>query len=122
MLKLARMMETKRRAPRNRTIVLGSEESEELRRNMGTAVSFSDGRATRDCVICADAFEALKGLPEASFDLLFADPPYNLTKAFGERSFRRISIEEYEEWLESWVSLCVPLLKATASVYICGDW
>src|SRR5262249_55089502 len=114
--------ETKRRAPRNRTIVLGQEESKQLGRHLETAADLSDGRATADRVICADAFEALKGLPEASFDLLFADPPYNLTKAFGERSFRRTSIEEYEEWLESWVSLCVPLLKATASVYICGDW
>jgi len=115
-------METKGRAPRNRTIVLGSEESKELRRNVETTADLSRGRATADRIICADAFEALKCLPEASFDLLFADPPYNLTKAFGERLFRRTSIEEYEEWLESWVSLCVPLLKATASVYFCGDW
>jgi len=28
----------------------------------------------------------------------------------------------YEAWLDSWLRLCVPLLKPTASVYICGDW
>ena len=50
------------------------------------------------------------------FDLLFADPPYNLTKNFGHGkvSARRRS-DEYEEWLDSWLRLCVPLLKPTAS-------
>jgi len=54
--------------------------------------------------------------------LLFADPPYNLTKNFGENSFRQTSAEDYETWLDSWVKETVRLLKPTASVYICGDW
>jgi len=57
-----------------------------------------------------------------SFDLLFADPPYNLTKTFGKERFSQISDDSYEAWLDSWLSLCVPLMKPTASVYICGDW
>ena len=57
-----------------------------------------------------------------SFDLMFADPPYNLTKEFGGTRFSRRSADKYEEWLDSWVRFCVPLLKETASVYICGDW
>ncbi|MEZ5426746.1 MAG: site-specific DNA-methyltransferase [Pyrinomonadaceae bacterium] len=61
-------------------------------------------------------------MPEKSFDLLFADPPYNLNKNFGNNSFKQISLEEYEDWLDSWLSDCVKLLKPTASVYICGDW
>jgi site-specific DNA-methyltransferase (adenine-specific) len=73
-------------------------------------------------MICGDAFEVLKKLPENSFDLLFADPPYNLSKSFGKENFRQTSSDEYEAWLDSWLRLCVPLLKATASVYICGDW
>ncbi len=31
-----------------------------------------------DTVICGDCVAALAGLPEASVDLIFADPPYNL--------------------------------------------
>lgn len=61
-------------------------------------------------------------MPTESFDLLFADPPYNLTKKFGKESFFKSTGEEYEAWLNSWLRLCVPLLKPTASVYICGDW
>jgi site-specific DNA-methyltransferase (adenine-specific) len=82
----------------------------------------TDLNGVRDRVICGDAFSVLNKLPEKSFDLLFADPPYNLTKDFGSEKFRQTSMEEYERWLESWLTLCLPLLKPTASVYICGDW
>src|ERR1700752_1759077 len=62
----------------------------------------------------------LQKLKPACFDMLFADPPYNLTKKFGKESFTRTGT--YEDWLDSWLKLCAPLLKPTASVYICGDW
>jgi len=73
-------------------------------------------------VIRGDAFAVLPKLPQKSFDLLFADPPYNLEKKFGSNKFKKLSGDEYEKWLDSWLRLCVPLLKETASVYICGDW
>ncbi len=76
----------------------------------------------RNRIICGDAFEILDQLPEQTFDLLFADPPYNLTKTFGENSFRRISDVDYETWLDSWLAKTIRLLKPTASIYICGDW
>jgi site-specific DNA-methyltransferase (adenine-specific) len=55
-------------------------------------------------------------------DLMFADPPYNLTKSFNDRKFKKISIDKYSEWLDSWMSLVSRILKPTASIYICGDW
>jgi site-specific DNA-methyltransferase (adenine-specific) len=73
-------------------------------------------------VINGDAFQILGRLPARSFDLLFADPPYNLNKTFGTSRFNERSIEEYEEWLDSWLRLAAQLLRSTASVYICGDW
>ena len=73
-------------------------------------------------LICGDAFEEMPRLAANSFDLLFADPPYNLSKKFGKETFRQTSVVAYEEWLDSWLRLCVPLLKNTASVYVCGDW
>jgi len=73
-------------------------------------------------VIRGDAFAVLPKLPQKSFDLLFADPPYNLEKKFGSNKFKKLSGDEYEKWLDSWLRLCMPLLKETASVYICGDW
>ncbi|HEY0656929.1 MAG TPA: DNA methyltransferase [Pyrinomonadaceae bacterium] len=113
---------TKTRAPRNRTIDLSETEIEIYRERLiffDKQVDLSD---VRNKIICGDTFQILKNLPEKSFDLLFADPPYNLTKNFGENSFRQTSLDEYEIWLESWLKDCVDLLKETASVYICGDW
>jgi len=76
----------------------------------------------RDQLFCQDVFTALPLLPELSVDLMFADPPYNLTKTFNDRKFKQTSIDEYSEWLDSWLAQTVRVLKPTASVYICGDW
>lgn len=107
----------KQRAPRNRTLIVDPGNKRALRKYLS-----DPDTSGRDRLICGDAFECLPKLGKDRIDLLFADPPYNLTKRFGERSFKRANIDEYEIWLDSWLKLCVPLLKETASVYICGDW
>ena len=110
----------KNRAARNRTIELDEREIDIYRQRLIRAeTDFND---CRDRIICGDTFEVLGKLPAQKFDLLFADPPYNLTKNFGENSFRQISVEAYEDWLDSWLKEIVRLLKPTASIYICGDW
>jgi site-specific DNA-methyltransferase (adenine-specific) len=106
------------RAVRNRTLELSDDEAERYPK----CLSPKYARGKREQLVCADAFDVLKELPERTFDLLFADPPYNLTKSFGGSTFRQRADDEYEAWLDSWLRLCVPLLKESASVYICGDW
>ncbi len=114
---------TKKKAPRNRTIVLDkTSEKERYRKNLVYLGAKSNLDKIENKIICGDAFETLKKLPENKFDLLFADPPYNLTKNFGRNSFKQTSLEAYETWLDSWLNSCVRLLKTTASIYICGDW
>ncbi len=112
----------KKRAPRNRTIELKPEEIEVFRQRLISEKEISDLDSIKNKTICGDTFKTLKLLPEKSFDLLFADPPYNLTKDFGAESFKQTSLEAYEIWLDSWLKDCVKLLKSNASVYICGDW
>jgi site-specific DNA-methyltransferase (adenine-specific) len=73
-------------------------------------------------LLCQDIFAVLLNLPDQCVDLMFADPPYNLTKSFNDRKFRKISLDEYSDWLDSWLSKTIRLLKPTASIYICGDW
>ena len=107
-------------APRNRTIELNGQEIEIYRKRL--LYADNDLSDCRNKIICADTFETLKRLPENEFDLIIVDPPYNLTKNFGENSFRQISAEDYEIWLDSWLKEIVRLLKPTASIYICGDW
>ena len=112
----------KQKAPRNRTLELRPGEADSLSKRIVVNPQMMSLRAARNKIVCGDAFDLLGRLPEARFDLLFADPPYNLTKAFGKETFRNRTSDEYEVWLDSWLSLCVPLLRPTASVYICGDW
>ncbi|MDQ3088169.1 MAG: site-specific DNA-methyltransferase [Acidobacteriota bacterium] len=112
----------KERASRNRTIDLSEAEIELYRSRLIFADSRMDLSEFQNKIICGDAFQILKKLPKASFDLLFADPPYNLTRTFGANSFKQTSPDEYEIWLDSWLAQTLRLLKPTASIYICGDW
>jgi len=66
--------------------------------------------------------EAVNFFPNSFVDLLFLDPPYNLTKKFNTDTFRATSHNEYAEWMDAWLSKLVRVLKPTASIYICGDW
>ena len=117
---IAENLSKKNRAPRNRTLELSAQEIETYQKRLIYAKD--DLHNCRNKIICGDAFEILQKLPEKTFDLLFADPPYNLTKNFGTNSFRQTSLDEYEIWLDSWLSQTLQLLKPTASIYICGDW
>jgi site-specific DNA-methyltransferase (adenine-specific) len=110
------------RAPRNRTLTISESETALYKSQISHDGIDRPAEQVQNKVICGDAFEALPRLPTASFDLLFADPPYNLSKSFGAERFSRKPQASYEEWLDSWLKICVPLLKSTASVYICGDW
>jgi site-specific DNA-methyltransferase (adenine-specific) len=93
-----------------------------LRKQVLYASEIIDPDELRNKIVCGDAFEVLRQLPPKSFDLLFADPPYNLDKAFGAERFRERSLDDYEAWLDTWLGLCVQLLKSNASAYICADW
>ncbi len=112
----------KKRAPRNRTIELSEEDRKLFRKNVVFADEGVHFDNCADQIVCGDAFDVLSKLPADRFDLLFADPPYNLTKDFGTNSFKQTSLEEYETWLNSWLKDCANKLKPTASIYICGDW
>src|SRR3954469_21882144 len=110
------------RAPRNRTLEVSDVDAERLLAAVIQGDNISDHSDLQDVVICGDALSVLRQLPLGRFDLLFADPPYNLTKNFGADTFRERPSAEYEAFLDSWLALCQPLLKPNASVYICGDW
>jgi site-specific DNA-methyltransferase (adenine-specific) len=115
------------KAPRNRTIILTDKERENYRRKLLKfgRVGFSPPihlEQILNKVINADIFEVADLLPSRFVDLLFIDPPYNLTKTFNTRSFKQASVTQYMNWMESWLEKLIRLLKPTASIYICGDW
>lgn len=112
----------KKRAPRNKTQTLSDEErslynKELLRIYEPTTISQLENK-----IINQDLFEVLEFLPRGFVDLLFIDPPYNLTKNFNGNTFKEISSEKYAKWIDSWITKLIPTLKKTASIYICGDW
>jgi site-specific DNA-methyltransferase (adenine-specific) len=112
----------KKLASRNRTILLTDDERQLYKPRLLKLAEPATINEVLDKTIWQDIFEALRYLPDHSVDLLFADPPYNLSKTFNEQKFQRTSLDEYEEWLDSWLSLTIRLLKPAASIYICGDW
>ena len=113
---------TNQRAPRNRTLTLSEQELSQYRSTLRRLKAPTTFSRIRDQIICQDLFDVVPHLPDGCVDLMFADPPYNLTKNFNSRKFAKTSIERYSEWLDSWISKTVRILKPNASVYICGDW
>jgi len=109
-------------APRNRTITLRDEEIRRYQRSLLKIDSPASLEQILNKVINHDIFEVADFLPSEFVDLLFIDPPYNLTKTFNANFFRQVSVTQYMDWMESWLKKMIVLLKPTASVYICGDW
>lgn len=73
-------------------------------------------------IINQDIFEVIDLLPESFVDLLFIDPPYNISKKFNKVSFKEMDLVQYENYIDSWLVKSTKLLKPNASIYICGDW
>jgi len=110
------------RAGRNRTLTLSASDLDDCKhdlRRLTRAVRLGD---ILDSTICGDVFETLDYLPSGFADLVFADPPYNISKSFNGRRFASGSADDYERWLEGWVPRLRRLMTPTASLYICGDW
>lgn len=112
----------KKRAGRNKTISLSSKEEISLARQ---AVKFGSQKKITDLnnkIVWQDTFYALRYLPDNFVDLMVVDPPYNLTKNFGDRTFKQMQNDEYCKWLDKWLSKVKRILKPNASLYICTDW
>lgn len=112
----------KNKSPRNKTIELNDLEVDDLSKQLITLTKKVCSKDILDKTIWQDAFEAISYLPDQFVDLLFVDPPYNMNKKFGSKSFKKMASDEYEEWLNSWIKLLIPKLKPSASLYVCGDW
>jgi len=110
------------KAPRNRTVSLSAEERKYFRSQIAKLNGQTKIESILNKVINQNILKIVDLLPSAFVDLLFIDPPYNLSKNFNGYSFKQVPIEQYSEWMDRWLSKMIRLLKPTASVYICGDW
>lgn len=98
-------------AKNNRTLRIGGEERESL-------MQMIDGQS----LIHGDLFDVLPTLPDGFANLIIVDPPYNLTRNFGDKKFTVVSPQQYEEYLRSWFSPLCDKLAPDGTLYMCGDW
>jgi site-specific DNA-methyltransferase (adenine-specific) len=115
-------MPERTKAPRNRTLTLTGAELSRFKKDLLQIRAPVTRPEVIDRTILGDVLSVAPFLPEQFVDLLFIDPPYNLTKKFNSGTFRATSHDAYAEWMDSWLSQLVKTLKPSASVYICGDW
>jgi DNA modification methylase len=85
-------------------------------------------------IIQGDCIEIMKSIPDNTFDLIFADPPYYLQlpnrKLYRKNGTEVIpvnqdwdkfnSYEDYDKFTESWLKECKRVLKYTGTIWITG--
>lgn len=109
-------------SPRNKTLSLTPDEERVYAARCLTAENPLSIAEITDQILLGDTFAVLPLLPKESVDLLVVDPPYNLTKQYGNTVFSKQNKDAYRAFTERWLSLALPLLKPTASLYVCCDW
>jgi site-specific DNA-methyltransferase (adenine-specific) len=85
----------KTRAPRNRTLFIEEGEADSLMQHVGVLKKSAKPSTIVDItnsVLHQDLFSCLEFLPLNCIDLLIIDPPYNLSKQYGKRSFGKMGI------------------------------
>lgn len=65
-----------------------------------------------------DCLDIMNSIPNESVDLIFADPPFNLNKVYGDGINDYISEEEYIQWTEKWVLECLRILSPGGAIFI----
>lgn len=84
------------------------------------AVVPSSAAKFRARIIAGDVIETLRKQNSATkFDVVIADPPYNICKDFGNNN-DNMPIDEYVAWCREWLAQCFRLLARGGLVYVYG--
>ena len=110
------------KAARNKTIDFSLEDGQEYLKKCIRVEKESSAVEVMDRIITGDSLKVMDLLPEKSVDLMIVDPPYNIEKDFNGNRFHARSRDKYRSYTEEWLRKAIPLLKDSASVYICCDW
>ena len=86
-------------------------------------------------IINGDCLVELKKIPDRTFDLVFADPPYNLqlknkltrpdsseVNAVDDKWDQFESFEKYDEFTISWLKECKRILKKNGALWVIGSY
>ena len=111
------------KAPRNKTITLTEEEEKKyLSRCVEVEETVANISDVLNKTIHGDIFAVLPLLPDKSVDLIFADPPYNISRTFGSTSFGKKKDTDYADYTKTWLEQAKRVLKDNGSIYVCSDW
>lgn len=81
-------------------------------------INFSESVSNENSlVVLGDCLKNLSKIPDNSIDLIFADPPYNIGKNFGNNKDKWNSKEEYIDWCKLWIDECFRILKDNGTFY-----
>ena len=86
-------------------------------------------------IICGDCCDVLSTIPDNTFDLIFADPPYNLqlqqTLTRPDNSIvdgvddhwdKFSSFAEYDEFCQKWLTECRRTLRDDGTIWVIGSY
>ena len=65
-----------------------------------------------------DCLDFLPRVGSETIDTVFADPPFNLGKTYGDKVNDNRAEHEYIDWCKRWVAECVRVLKPGGSIFI----
>ena len=86
-------------------------------------------------IINGDSLKELRKIPDETFDLIFADPPYNLqlqnslvrpdrskVNAVNDKWDQFDSFKAYDKFTTNWLSECKRILKKNGSIWVIGSY
>jgi len=86
-------------------------------------------------ILNGDSLKELKKIPSESFDLIFADPPYNLqlrnqlvrpdrsrVNAVNDKWDQFESFSTYDDFTTKWLQECRRILKKNGSIWVIGSY
>ena len=89
----------------------------------------------RNKIINGDSLEELKKIPKETFDLIFADPPYNLqlkneltrpdrskVSAVNDKWDQFENFKKYDDFTFSWLTECKRTLKKDGAIWVIGSY
>jgi site-specific DNA-methyltransferase (adenine-specific) len=65
-----------------------------------------------------DCMDVLPHVRDESVDTMFADPPFNLGKSYGDRFDDNLPDTEYVAWCKRWLDECIRIVKPGGSLFL----
>jgi site-specific DNA-methyltransferase (adenine-specific) len=113
------------REPDLKMLVIEQDSSLSIRNGTSPKISVPQHKGLNpfknDTILNEDSLKLMKDLsskyPDGIFDMVFADPPYNLSKKYGIY-FDIKSDNDYINWCNEWLDLLIKVLKPGGSLFV----